>query len=251
MNFGALPKSGICQGLSLIEGIIEIVPYDGGKFMGEQKIKISNADHRRRNPLFNGASPGRFRHEAGFTALELLVSLAIALIIAVVAIPQMMNAGAFWKVRGAAADLSGLIQQARILSEKQNTTLAVYAGSVETSSSGAFINCSLASTTPCSSGGNGSTWQSGDPEIVFPGSVTNALGSSAPATVSPGFTPEAAGTVLYFSSRGLPVKSSGSTYVLAAGFVFYITDGQNHWSAVSVSAAGRSKVWVWNGTTWS
>jgi prepilin-type N-terminal cleavage/methylation domain-containing protein len=198
--------------------------------------------------LSNGASPGR--QKAGFSALELLVSLAIVLIIAVFGIPQLLNATAFWKVRNAAADLSGLIQQGRMLAEKQNTTLAVYTGSVESSSSGAFVNCSLASTTPCSSGGNGSSWQSGDPEIVFPGSVTNAPASSAPATVNPGFTPESAGTVLYFSSRGLPVKSSGTTYVLTSGFVFYLTDGQ-HWAAVSVSAAGRSKVWVFNGTAWS
>jgi Tfp pilus assembly protein FimT len=174
----------------------------------------------------------------GFSTIELTVVLAITLVLAGLAIPQLMNTIYMSRVRGAANDLSGLIQQARIMAERQNTTLPVYAGTVETNATGAFI------------GVNGSTWQTGDPDIPYANGVTNGAASSAPSGLSPGFTPEAAGTVLYFSPRALPAKSSGSTYVASNGVVFYITDSHNDWAAVSVTATGRSKVWLWNGSTW-
>jgi Tfp pilus assembly protein FimT len=174
----------------------------------------------------------------GFSTIELAVVLAIGLVLGALTIPQLMSTIYMSRVRGAANDLSGLVQQARIMAERQNTTLPIYAGTVETNATGAFI------------GVNGSTWQTGDPDIPYANGVTNGAGSNAPSGLSPGFTPEAAGTVLYFSPRALPVKSSGSTYVASNGVVFYITDSHNDWAAVSVTATGRSKVWLWNGSTW-
>jgi len=175
----------------------------------------------------------------GFSTIELAVVLAVVLVLSGLAIPQLMSTIYLSRVRAAANDLSGLIQQGRIMAERQNTTLPVYAGTVETNATGAFI------------GVNGSTWQAGDADIPYASGVTNGAASSAPSGLSPGFTPETAGTVLYFSARALPVKSSGSTYVTSNGVVFYITDSHNDWAAVSVSATGRSKVWMWNGSTWN
>jgi prepilin-type N-terminal cleavage/methylation domain-containing protein len=191
----------------------------------------------------------RCARSRGFSMIELAVVMAIMLTVAAFALPQLMTSIYMWRVRSAANDLAGLIQQGRILAEKQNTTLAVYTGTVNRGT-GAFVNCSVLTSTPCSSGGNGTTFQSGDPEIAFANGVTNSTASSAPGTLSPGFTPEAAGTVLYFGPRGLPEKTSGATYVLSNGVVFYITDNHNDWAAVSVSGAGRSKIWMWNGTSW-
>jgi Tfp pilus assembly protein FimT len=176
---------------------------------------------------------------SGFSTTEMAVVLAVLLTLSALAVPQLMSTVYMSRVRGAASDLSGLIQQARIMAERQNTTLPVYAGTVETNATGAFI------------GVKGSTWQSGDPDVPYANGVMNAASSSAPSTLNPGFTTEASGTVLYFSPRGLPAKSSGATYVASNGVVFYITDSHGNWAAVSVSGAGRSKVWVWNGSTWN
>lgn len=177
---------------------------------------------------------------AGFSTLELLVVVAVTMILMAFAVPQLMGAIYLSRVRGGAADFAGLIQQARITAEKQNATLGVYAGAVESNATGAFID-----TT-----GNGSTWTSPDPDVPYANGVTNGSASNAPSVLNPGFTPESAGTTLYFSPRGLPVKSSGGSYVASAGVIFYLTDSHQDWAAVSVSGAGRSKVWVWNGTGW-
>lgn len=176
--------------------------------------------------------------EHGFSLVELTVVVAIVVILSAIATPQVLGLVYQSRVRGAADSLAGLVQQARILGERQNTTLPVVAGSVETNATGAFI------------GLTGSTWQSGDPDVPYSSGVTNGSASNAPTALSPGFTPEAAGTTLYFNWRGLPVKSSGSTYVASAGVIFYVTDTHNNWAAVSVSGAGRSKVWILSGSYW-
>jgi Tfp pilus assembly protein FimT len=181
------------------------------------------------------------RHEWGFSSVEMVVVAAIILILGGFAVPVLMNTIYLSRVRGASSDLSGLVQQARILAERQNIDLGVYAGAVGTNATGAFID-----TT-----GNGSTWKTGDPDIPFAKGVTNGVASNAPGTLNPGFTPESASTILYFSPRGLPVKSSGATFIASNGVVFYITDSHGDWAAVSVSGAGRSKVWVWNGGAWN
>jgi Tfp pilus assembly protein FimT len=183
--------------------------------------------------------------------IEIAVVLAIVMIVAAIAIPQVMNALNRMKLRGAASDFSSLIQEARILAERQNTTLAVYAGLVETNVNGAFINCSITPGSSCPAGGNGSSWASTDPDIPFPSGITNGSATSVPTVLSPGFTTESAGTVLYFGPRGLPQKSSGGTYVSSNGVIFYLKDSKGDWAAVSVSGAGRSKVWMLSGSTWN
>jgi Tfp pilus assembly protein FimT len=179
--------------------------------------------------------------------LEMAIVLAIVLILAAIALPQLMSALSMSRVRGAAIDLSGLVQQARMMAEKQNTTLAVYTGTLAGTTTGAFVNCS---PTACPSGGNGTTWQAGDPTVVFTSGVTNAAAASAPSAVNPGqgFVTEPAGTVLFFNARGLPALNDGTP---CTGVVFYFTDSYHNWAALSVSQAGRSKVWVWSGKSWN
>jgi Tfp pilus assembly protein FimT len=104
----------------------------------------------------------------GFSTIELAVVLAVGLVLGGLAVPQLMSTIYMSRVRAAANDLSGLIQQGRMMAERQNTTLPVYAGTVETNAIGAFI------------GVNGSTWQSGDPDIPYASGVTNGAAANAP-----------------------------------------------------------------------
>jgi prepilin-type N-terminal cleavage/methylation domain-containing protein len=175
------------------------------------------------------------KEQRGFSLIELVTVATIILILAAIAVPQLLSVTYTWRLRGAATDLGGLIQQARMLAEKQNTALPVYTGSVETNAQGAFI------------GTSGSTWTAGEPDVPYGGGVSNGAAASAPAGLSPGFTPEAAGTTLYLSARGLPAKASGSTFVPSNGVIFYLRDTHGNWSAVSVTGAGRTKVWTWSG----
>lgn len=183
-----------------------------------------------RKPIWNKPD------ERGFSMIEIALVITITLILVAIAVPTLINSIDSWKITGAATDLSGFIQQARITAEKQNTTLPVYVGTVETNAQGVFL------------GTSGSTWAAGEPDVPFPAGVTVANASNAPAALSPGFTAEAAGTTLYFSGRGLPVKASGNTYVPSNGVIFYLTDTNGDWAAVSVTGTGRSKAWRWNGS---
>jgi Tfp pilus assembly protein FimT len=197
------------------------------------------------------SKPSRILRQRGFSTLEIVVALAILFIVVAFAIPMVMGSVYLARVRNSANDLAGLAQQARTLAQKQNATLALYTGTAgPTNANGAFVNCSP-SAYPCPSGGSGTTWVAGDPEVEFADGVSNSGSASAPTGLNLGFTPEADGTVLYFSPRGFPEKVSGSTYVLANGFVLYITDQHSNWAAVAVSPAGRTKVWVWNGSSWN
>ncbi len=191
----------------------------------------------------------RRRQSAGFTLLELVVVLAISVILAAIAVPEVLNTYHASQTRNAANQLSALVQQAVILAEQKNVTLPLYTGTVQNGAAGAFIACS---STSCPSGGNGTSYQTGDTAIAYGGDITSGSSSSAPSGLNPGFTPESSATTLYFNPRGVAVKSTGGTsYMLARGFVFYLTDSRNDWAAVAVSSIGRSKVYVWNGSSWN
>lgn len=184
----------------------------------------------------------------GFTLIELCVVLAISIILAAIAIPEVLNTYHSAQVRSAANEFSGLIQQASILAEQKNVTIPVYTGTVQNGANGVFVACSSSS---CPSGGNGTSYQTGDAAVTYGGGVTNGAAGNAPSGLNPGIPPEAAGTTLYFSPRGVAETASGSGYRLSSGFVFYLTDSRNDWAAVTVSSIGRSKVWVWNGSGWN
>jgi prepilin-type N-terminal cleavage/methylation domain-containing protein len=203
-----------------------------------------NSKRSELNPVAQ-VSVRRAVQTAGFTLVELCVVMAISVILAAIAVPEVLNTYYASRVRDAANELSALVQQARILAQQSNATVPVYAGTVSSGAKGAFIACA---SIPCPSGGNGSSYQTADRYLVsYASNVDNGSSVSAPAGLNPGFLP-AAGT-LYFSPRGVTVSGPGGN--LVNGFVFYLTDGNNHWAAVAVSSIGRSKVYVWNGSNWN
>lgn len=206
-----------------------------------------------RNCAFEGRTETtalRVRHRGksvGFSLIELCVVLAISVILAAIAVPEVLNTYYSTRVRDAANQFSALVQQASILAEQKNVTIPVYTGTVQNGANGAFIACSSSS---CPSGGNGTVYSAGDLTAAYSADIKNGSSTSAPSGISPGFTPEASGTTMYFSPRGVAVKVNGASYILSSGFVFYFKDSRNNWAAVAVSSIGRSKVYVWNGTSW-
>lgn len=181
--------------------------------------------------------------QRGLSLIELVVAVVIMMILAAIGIPQVMNAVYASRIRSAAVNVSALIQQARATAEKRNVTVPFYVGNVGTSGvAGAFIGCS-ASICP-----GAAAWAAGDPYLPYAGGIQNSVNPPAALTQAAlGFTTQPAGTTLYFTPLGSISNAAAGTYT-SQGFTFYLTDGQNRWSAVSVSPTGRSKVWIWTGS---
>lgn len=195
--------------------------------------------------------------QRGVSLIETLVVVFVTLITAAIASPNIMRAVYDIRLRSSAGDLAGLMQQARIQAAKDNkpydiryTTL----GGIRI----AFVDLNL--------DGN---YAATEPQVQFSGSVVPAAGApsgtgGAPsAYVLVGDSSTGAvytnSTTLGFSSRGLPCAFDSSTTPPTCVtpptnyFTYYLTDtrfGAPAWAAVVVTKAGRTKVVMWDGTTW-
>lgn len=189
----------------------------------------------------------------GFSIVELVVVLALILIILAVVAPQIRLAIPKIRARGSANELSGLMQNARILAAKNNTTYDIKYTTIS-GETAAYIDVNL----------NGA-YDNGEPVVFFNRGVTPAAGAPSgsggqpPAYVLTGDTtsgtPYDNATVLAFNPRGLPCKydtsSSPATCITPAStyFVYYLNSGTT-WSAVVVTKGGRTRVTTWDGATW-
>lgn len=189
----------------------------------------------------------------GFSVVELIVVLLVALIIAAIALPNMISAWYDIQLRGSASQVADLFQQARMLAAKNNTTYSVRF-QVTNGVQRVFIDLN-----------NNGAWDVGEPAIDLGRQIVGAAGAPGGGNglpnnyVLPGDTSVGAPCdntcILAFSSRGLPCNYSAPptcTTPAASYFVYYFQDNRpNGWSAVAVTKAGRSKTLLWNGTSWN
>jgi len=165
------------------------------------------------------------------------------------AIPTTTTVIANLELRGTASDFAGLAQQARITAVQKNSTYSVLFNL--TSGNGAYVDLN----------GNGSL-DSDEPMIQFGGTATQVAAPSgvtgAPTNLDAAGGPlawtAASGNISY-NARGLPCNSGLTPCGSNVNYVFYFKDsrafGANGWAAVSITAAGRTMVWWWNGSRWT
>jgi prepilin-type N-terminal cleavage/methylation domain-containing protein len=189
----------------------------------------------------------------GFSMTELAVVVLIILIVAAIAIPNMVKSWYDSQLRSSAFELSDMIQQARMLAEKKNTTVTIRyqtTNNVQQAYIDQNNDGARQSTEPIIDLGRQFTMASGAPG----GSSGNPSSYVLVGDTSNG-TPCDNTCTLGFSARGLPCSySSGTCSTPAASyFVYYITDNQTNkgWAAVVVTKAGRSNGLVWNGASWN
>jgi prepilin-type N-terminal cleavage/methylation domain-containing protein len=189
---------------------------------------------------------------AGFSMVELLVVVAVALIVAATAIPIYRQFTYNIRLRAAGADLSGLIQRARIQAARQNATMTIAYRAVNGGEE-AYIDAN-----------QNNQWDAGEAVIAFSPTITpapaapNGLGGQPTPYVLVGDTGNVVysnGTTLGFSSRGLPCSYAGGACPTPAGgyFVYYLNDQRNGvigWGAVLVTRSGRTKTVTWSGAGW-
>lgn len=191
----------------------------------------------------------------GFSLTEIIVVLAIVMTLAGVAFPIFTKISYNIRLKSAATNISGLMQQARILAARQN---AVYTVLIPSTGGTACINLNP---------GTNSTCDSGEPVITFNSNITpasgapNGSGGTPSAYVLAGDTttgtPYDNATTLGYSARGLPCAYASSTCSTPAPtyFVYYLrdarADGTTGWAAVVVTRTGRTKSYTWNGASWN
>jgi type IV pilus assembly protein PilA len=201
---------------------------------------------------------GRFK--AGFSMVELVIVIAIVLIVAAIAVPNMLNFIHAAKLRGAGSDLSSLLQTARIRSVQDDRFYSSYiiAGPPQQ----AYVDVTR-------NGGTG--WVAGDPLIQITAEITPVAAANAPNTTNlqgqflpagSGLTVKdgsTTGTPVIFSPRGLPCTTQAATggtvcdsIGLATAFWIFFQDTiSKNWEAVTVSPSGRIQKWQYGGTAWS
>jgi type II secretory pathway pseudopilin PulG len=195
----------------------------------------------------------------GFSMVELLIVLFVVMVIAAIVIPNVLLAVSNIRLRASVGDLAGLMQQARILAAKNNSTYKILYGT-NNGAQIAYIDLN----------GNGS-FDAGEPLIQFSRNTVPA--SSAPS--GSGGQPTAyvlagdTGTGSYdntntlgYTGRGLPCNYDTTTTPATCStpsakyFVYYLTStrigaGGTGWAAVVVTKGGRTKVVTWNGSSWN
>lgn len=196
----------------------------------------------------------RKQRQAGLSLLELVVVLAISLVIAGITIPAMVQAWYGLQLRASAGEVADLMQRARMQAARNNLVIPVrYQVSNGTQQVYADLN-------------NNGAWDKGGatPEpgddlariLAAPGAPGGGAGVPTPyvdALDNSVGAPCDNTCTLAFSPMGLPCNLVGTTCNTPAAsyFVYYFADGRpNGWVAVLVTKAGRTKVLVWNGTTW-
>jgi Tfp pilus assembly protein FimT len=206
--------------------------------------------------------------EAGFSVVELAIVTIIVLIICATAIPGMITSMRNAHLRGAASDLSGLYEQARIFSIRDNRYYSTYILAASGSSPQLAYVDMLPKRSSLASGNGGTSVASGDPEIVMTSEVVQQPVGSAPNTnnlksqLLPATTPvtptDTSATAATFGPRGLPCTSisvtGGSVCDSSGGPTAYWTFLENTksstWQAVTITPAGRIQKWYYDGTNW-
>jgi type II secretory pathway pseudopilin PulG len=201
----------------------------------------------------------------GFSLVEITLVVFVMSVLAAITVPNVMLTISNVKLRGTAADLAGLMQQARIMAAKNNPqNPAAYAikYAVLNGAQSAYVDLNGSGSWSSTATVNGVSMF--EPVIAFGGTVKPApapptgSGGQPPAYVLVGDSstggPFTNANTLAFSPRGLPCDYSAPPACASPApsyFVYYLTDtriGNPGWAAVVVTKGGRTKVVTWNGT---
>jgi Tfp pilus assembly protein FimT len=176
----------------------------------------------------------------GFSMIELMVVVLVAIVLLAIAIPSVLGVTRTFRIAGDIRGIAAEVALARMRAASRgakarlnfDTTANTYQVELWSTSAGAYQL----------EGGV----QSLSEGVTFGyGSIANPAGLQS--SIAQGYPSESGCTCIYFNSRGLATDSSGSP---TANSAIYITTAGGRYSAVAVSIAGQPQSYTYNGSAW-
>jgi prepilin-type N-terminal cleavage/methylation domain-containing protein len=200
----------------------------------------------------------------GFSLVELLVVCIIVLVLASIAVPNVVSIMRNARNSGDARSISAALNLARMRAAANFTHARVYMDltgntfHVESwnksgacwQTEGDSSSCT-AGTSPVTALGTGDTFGYGT-ITAGPTAATNVIAQAPGCT--PGVAGAAAGTAvsntacIEFNSRGFPVNSTNG---IVASDAAYITNNQKYYYAIAVPIAGQPAGYSYGGSAWT
>jgi prepilin-type N-terminal cleavage/methylation domain-containing protein len=182
------------------------------------------------------------KRESGFSVLELVIVLAIALVVAAMAAPSLNRVIDNYRLNASGRDVASLLQQARMVAVESNQPYYVQ-----------FNVCGAPNIACAVPAGRFLPFAviPGDPHAVNATNVAfqgAGLPNTATLDAAVGGAPPPAqiNGVIGFNARGMPCVQTVSPWVCTpgAGFEWLLQNTKTlAWAAVTVTPAGRIRTW--------
>jgi prepilin-type N-terminal cleavage/methylation domain-containing protein len=172
--------------------------------------------------------------QSGFSLIELLVVCIVLVIVAGLAIPNIAQINASYKLDAAGHSVASLLEQARMQAVKTNQpAYTLY----DNANNRVFVtgdpNNAYATGNPDVGVASGLSFQAAPPDHSQLDAYLGATGQITPA--------------IGFNARGLPCTANAANSAVCpsstSGYEWFIQDNRGGWEAITVTAAGRVKSW--------
>lgn len=191
------------------------------------------------------------RSNTGFSLIELMVVVAIAIIVTAISLPAVRRTVSSYQLDASGHNVANMLQATRSAATKNNTP---YYAQFNTAAGPSIVNSLSAAEIVA-----GAAPSSADPTTNLSAHV--AFAAAAPPNhvqleTAMGVPAGSAqiGVTIGFNTRGLPCQPTASPWICNGpfGFEWFMQHGMTgEWEAVTVSPAGRIKAWRMSGNgTW-
>jgi len=181
----------------------------------------------------------------GFTLIELMVVIIVAIVLFAMAIPTVVGVTRSFRIAGDSRGVATELSLARMRAASGNAKTRLNFNLLANTYQVEVWSVSGTPLQPCSAGASGCAWNAeggvetlsqgdtfGYGTIVTPAGQQSTIGQTNP---------------IYFNSRGFATDSSGNPIATSA---IYITNGTGLTSAVAVSIAGTPTQYQYSGSAW-